>query len=1236
MKKQLLRINPGHNLMQVILALILTMGTVLSYASEYRYSDSWGKQGLSIKGQSSEGISLNFSMQSFAFEDRDVNGATMQTISFSESLLPNEEGNPDLPGFGRYIAIPQGATPILEITSMRTERFANIDIAPAPRIPLDTDDSPLYYAKNQQIYSKNAFFPSQPVTLNNFTQIRGVDVCMLNILPYQYNPVTKELIVYRDIEVSIRFEGGSRQFGESRYRNAYFDQILEDVIFNYASLPVIDYDKQVANKTRSIGYDYLIIVPNDPIFSQWADSIKNFRNEEGIYTGVVKLSDIGTNVTAVMLESYINNAYNTWDIPPTAVLLLADYGQAAANANSIISPIYDNYCVSDNMLADVNGDHMPEMVFARITANNAAQLQSMVSRFMNYERNPPTNPSFYANPVTALGWQTVRWFQICSEVVGGFWKNSMGKTPVRINEIYEGATNTWSTAQNTSTVLGVFGPSGLGYIPASPTELGGWSGGNSTMINNALNAGAFMLMHRDHGAETLWGEPAYSNSNINALTNTDLTWILSMNCLTGKYNWNSECFTEKFHRHTYNGQPAGALGLTAASETSYSFVNDTYVWGMMDNMWPQFMPQYGSTPASRGVLPAFAHAAGKYFLQQSSWPYNTGNKEVTYNLFHHHGDAFVRVCTEVPQNIVATYEPTIFESDTSIIITTAANAKLCISVYGTILATATTGMTTTVTMTIPAQLVGTQLKVTITKPNCNRYEGYITVIPDVTSAYAGEDIAVCADQTAQLTGNAVNYQSLLWETSGTGVFDDATVINPVYTPGSEDIIAGSVVLSLTASKPSIPDSTDYMTLTLAPVPVVFAGNETSICEGDAFSTVEATASNYTQLYWSTSGTGVFGDVNSLSTRYTPSAEDIIAGSVVLTLNVSNDICEVHTSSVPVVINPRPVVSVTGPAEACQNQSDLVYISSGNSSTYQWEVLGGTITSAANESEVTVTWNEAGAAMVNLIGTNEFGCTESTSYEVTLNPAPVPAITGNAAVCANSTDILYSTPIVDGNTYSWQVEGGAIASGNASNELLVNWGANGNGIVTITETNSINSCTTTQAYNVTIESPVAGITEDTTICVNHTFVLKANTGYASYLWSTGGNTASLQVNGEQIGSGNQNTYTVTVTDVNGCTTVASSTVTVEACLAIPERLTSTFTLYPNPNTGEFNISFNETLKGNATVTILNATGSELFNKVIKISQAAQVESFNVSNLSSGIYFIKVDTNNGSTVQKLIIN
>lgn len=1222
--------------MQVVLVLAFVATTAFSYAGELQYGDSWGKQGLSIKSQSPTGINLNFSMQHFAFENRDVNGVTMQAISFSESLLPNSEGYPDIPGYGRYIAIPQGSTPIVEITNARVEHFYNIDLSPAPRIPLDTETGPLEYSKNMEIYSTNAFYPAQPVMLESTSQIRGVDVVKLDIMPFQYNPVTKELIVYRDMEINVRFEGGNRQFGDTKYRSPYWDDIMSDVIFNYSALPTVDYNSRAANASRSVGYDYLIIVPNDPIFTQWGDSIMKFRNEEGIYTGMVKLSDIGTNVTPVMLENYINTAYSTWDIVPSAVLLLGDFGQSSQNANSIPSPIYDNYCVSDNILADVDGNHLPDIVFARITAQNAAQLQSMIGRFMKYERTPPTSAYFYQNPITALGWQTERWFQICSEVVGGFWKNGLGKTPVRINEVYQGTPGSvWSTAQNTNTVVGVFGPNGLGYIPQTPASLGGWSGGNASMINAALNAGSFMLMHRDHGMETGWGEPSYTNANINALTNTDLTWILSINCLTGKYNWTSECFTEKFHRYTYNGQPAGALGVTGASETSYSFVNDTYVWGMMDNMWPNFMPQYGSTPESRGVLPAFGNAAGKYFLAQSSWPYNTGNKEVTYHLFHHHGDAFMKVCTEVPQTIVANYNPTIYASEGELTITTAANAKICVSAYGQILGTGSTGMSTTTTINFPAQNVGTVLKVTITKPNCNRYEGYVTVVPDVTSAYAGEDASVCADATVQLSATASNYSTLLWETSGTGSFNDATILNPVYTPGAEDIASGSVVLSLTASKPAVSDTTDFVTITFAPVPTAFAGNSANICSSDSYSTFEATAENYVELFWSTNGTGTFSDINSLSTRYAPSAEDIAAGTVILTLNVSNGVCDVHTSSVPITINPKPVVSISGATNACQNQSDVIYSAGSSTNTYAWEVTGGTITSGSTSNEITVSWTDAGTGVVNLNETNEFSCSQSANYEVTLNAAPTPSIDGNAAVCANATEVSYSTAMVEGNSYTWSISGGSIVLGGNANAVTVNWGDNGTGNLNLVETNTSNQCSTSLDYSVAIASPVVNLGEDTTLCVNHSFVLNATPGYSSYLWSNGATTPNITITGSDYSVSSINNFEVTVTDAQGCTTVETIAVTVDACTGIPETRVNDISVYPNPTNGEFNLVFGEDLAGNAIIRIVDLTGKVLLNKEYTVTHTSQTESFNVSGLTSGLYFIKVETSMGTNIQKLIV-
>lgn len=767
--------------MKKFLLLLLSLCTIQLIAQRTVYTDSWDANGFNLKSQSKEAVTVNYSVTEFDLVGVDIRGEQMKTVLLPGHFLPNDEGAPNLPGSGRFIAIPEGATPVLKITGIRTETFENIDIAPSPRIPKVTDRGPLIYNKDDKIYSTNAFYPAEPVKLSERMQIRGLDVAVLGITPFQYNPVTRELKVIRDIKVEVIFEGGSGTFGEERLRSRHWDPIMEDAILNQASIPEIDYVSRFYETKRDEGWEYLIIIPDNPIFKPWADSIKKFRVQQGITTKIVTTGELGGNTTAA-IESYVNDAYNNWDPAPAAVLLLGDYG---SGDDGIMSPIWDLYCASDHIYADVDGDDIEDIVFARITAQNEEQLNSMVSRFIDHETDPPTDPGFYDHPITALGWQTERWFQICSEAVGGYFREVQGKDVVRINAVYGGnpSVDPWSTAPNTPTILNLFGPNGLGYIPETPGELGGWTGGTSYDVTAAINNGAWILQHRDHGYEYGWGEPDYNNDDIDDLTNEDLCFVFSVNCLTGKYNMSGECFTEKFHRHTYNGKPSGALGLIAASEVSYSFVNDTYVWGLFDNMFPDFLPTYGTTPESRGMLPAFGNAAGKYFLLQSSWPYNTGNKEVTYNLFHHHGDAFLQLYSEVPQYLDVQHNEIMMAELNYFSIKADEGSTIALSVDGELIGVGEgTGSYTDVA--ILPQLPPSVVDIVVTKQNYFRYHATVDVIPPngpylVNNAYEINDAG--GNNNGQLDYAETVTMSLTLKNIGN---EDAT--NVTATISSED------------------------------------------------------------------------------------------------------------------------------------------------------------------------------------------------------------------------------------------------------------------------------------------------------------------------------------------------------------------------------------------------------------------------------------------------------------------
>jgi hypothetical protein len=710
---------------------------VFAQSQKIVYNDSWGNAGINLISQKSDGVEIIYSIKEFTLIDHMIKGEMMKNISLPGVYLFNDEGMPDLPGSGNMIAVPNGADVSLEIVDFEIEKIQNLNIAPAPNIPVDIDTAQMAYIKNEKIYSKNAFYPENPVIISEKSDLRGVENVMVGITPFQYNPITKELLIYKNIKLRIHFKNADGGFGNDRLRCKWWDPILAQNILNYNSLPKIDYSKRSQAKDGEA--EYLILTINQTDFLNWADTIAEFRRKQGISTDIYTTNDIGGNTVAA-IETWINNAYNNWSVPPSAVLILADYstGTTGVTSQMYTHPAgYPNFA-SDNHFADVNGNDIPDIVFARITANNATQLQVMISKFMNYEQNPPTDVNFYNHPITALGWQTERWFQLCSEVVGGFWNNELGKSTVRINAVYSGNPNVdpWSTATNTSQVVNYFGPNGLGYIPATPQELGGFSGGTATMVVNAINAGSFVLQHRDHGEYSGWGEPAFQSSNINSLNNVNnkLPYIFSVNCQTGAFHNTSECFAEKFHRHTYNGQNSGALGVLAATEVSYSFVNDVFIWGAYDNMWPEFMPANGTSFPVNLMLPAFANAAGKVFLQSSGWPYNTSDKQVTYRLFHHHGDAFLNLYSEVPQELTVTANDVHVFGLNTFDVTVDTGADIALTYYDQvnnkteIVAVAeSNGSLVSLDMTnCPA--VGTVLLLTVTKQNYYRYTKTIQVI----------------------------------------------------------------------------------------------------------------------------------------------------------------------------------------------------------------------------------------------------------------------------------------------------------------------------------------------------------------------------------------------------------------------------------------------------------------------------------------------------------------------------
>jgi len=165
-------------------------------------------------------------------------------------------------------------------------------------------------------------------------------------------------------------------------------------------------------------------------------------------------------------------------------------------------------------------------------------------------------------------------------------------------------------------------------------------------------------------------------------------------------------------------------------------------------------------------------------------------------------------------------------------------------------------------------------------------------IHQVPTANAGNNDNVCSGNNYTLSGASTNGAGA-WATSGDGIFSNASSANSDYTPGPNDILNGTVVLTWTVTG-SAPSSlacnsvTSSMILNIVPTPTAFAGPNDVICGNNPYSLSSATATNQLSLSWTTSGDGIFTNSSSLNPDYIPGANDVLTGTVDLTLSVTGN------------------------------------------------------------------------------------------------------------------------------------------------------------------------------------------------------------------------------------------------------------------------------------------------------------------------------------------------------------
>lgn len=454
-----------------------------------------------------------------------------------------------------------------------------------------------------------------------------------------------------------------------------------------------------------------------------------------------------------------------------------------------------------------------------------------------------------------------------------------------------------------------------------------------------------------------------------------------------------------------------------------------------------------------------------------------------------------------------------------------------------------------------ATVVGTDVEV-----EDNLFLG--TVAPQ---ANAGANDTVCYSVPYTLSGTiGGSASSSTWTTSGTGTFSNATSLTSTYTASAADYGAGFVTITLTTNDPAGPcgPAVDQMTLAIDPPAIISAGPDQTACSLAAINLAGTNTGAPVGTTWSTSGTGTFSNVNSLTSTYTPTAADDALGSVTLTLTSGdpNGFCGPVTDQMVITFdNTNP--SLTCPANQTSTTSAGVctrslaipnpVVSDACGYTLSWTSAGATVLSGAGNVG-TQTFNE-GVTTITYTAVDPLGNSSTCSFTVTINDNQNPTITcpANVSVNANAgscvaTGVALGAPVTADNCGVASVTNNAPASFPLG-ATTVTW--------TVTDVNGLTATcnqtvTVTDNQAPTITCP-ANITTNTAAGVCTASVVTPNPtttdncSVASLAWSTAGATvlAGAGNMGTQTFNEGVTTVTYTVTDGAGLTATCSFTVTV---------------------------------------------------------------------------------------------
>lgn len=409
-------------------------------------------------------------------------------------------------------------------------------------------------------------------------------------------------------------------------------------------------------------------------------------------------------------------------------------------------------------------------------------------------------------------------------------------------------------------------------------------------------------------------------------------------------------------------------------------------------------------------------------------------------------------------------------------------------------------------------------------------DAVLLTLNPLATASAGNDATICADTTLFLNG-AIGGSATAntWTTSGSGSFDNSSLITATYSPSPADISAGNVTLTITTDDPDgggpCTTVSDAMTLSINPLPAeTISSSQNTICAGQ---TVTFTASPPGMNNYNFFINGVSVQSGSGST-YTSTN---ITGNDTLSVVITNLGCSgLGSNPVNITVNPIPNVSLSAsPSSVCQGDS-VIFLASSSTAGSNYQFMNGFVELQNGPDSILVTTALPPGNGVVVIATS-LGCSSPPSniVSVSVNAQPNADAGQSVSLCAGFSTTLTAS---GGINYLWN-NGVNTSANTVSPTSATTWY-----YVTVTDANN---CEATDSVSVSLNQPSQVAVNGNNVSCNQQGTQITASGGNTYQWSPSAGLSSTTISNPIANPDTATTYQVVSTDLNGCTDTSSITI-----------------------------------------------------------------------------------------------